>query len=403
MAGLPGSTAGRHDADADVVIAGAGAAGLSAWWHLRHHGPRLGRIVLVDRAIRPDLDHSWAFWGPDDAPFAHLADRAWDEVVVGWPGGTLRQAMPHGQRYHRIRRARFVDAVLAEVEADPGTEVVETEVTGIRDDLDAGIVETADGELAAPVVLQSLRLSPHDAARPVRHPIRQHFGGWEVTTEHPVFDPTAVTFMDLDTPQHDGLAFLYVLPEAPDRALVEHTLFSPTVRDDAFYDGHVGRYLDRIGAGDVVVRARERGAIPMEDRVPGQRWGAHVWNVGGVGGRIKPTTGYAFARIHAQTAHLARTWATTGAPQPLPEPRLLLRLADRLLLHVLHRRPADARPIFEQLFRTIPLDHLLAFLDEETRTLDDLRLMARMPWTPFLAAIAGEVAESAGERARRAT
>ena len=47
----------------------------------------------------------------------------------------------------------------------------------------------------------------------IRHPLRQHFGGWEVTTQRPIFDPHVATLMDFDTEQFGATAFFYVLPD----------------------------------------------------------------------------------------------------------------------------------------------------------------------------------------------
>ena len=310
-------------ADADLIIAGAGCAGLSALSHALRSPARDRRIIVVDRVFEPSDDRTWAFWGTPDAPFAHLADRRWDQVQVRFPGWetTGRLRSPHGipgRTYMRVRRLDYDREILAEATTRPNVHFVAQDIVDIRDEPGAGVIVLPEGELRAPVVLQSARLSPHDRVATVRHPLRQHFGGWEVVTERPVFDPQVVTLMDFDTDQHDGSAFFYVLPDAPDRALVEHTVFSLRPRDHEFYDEHIAARLEALGAGRVTVTRTEYGSIPMEDRSLDQRWGRHVWNIGTVGGMTKPTTGYTFQRIHAQTRHLVSAWATHGVPAPLP-------------------------------------------------------------------------------------
>jgi lycopene beta-cyclase len=395
--------------DADLIIAGAGCAGLSALWHVLRSPARDRRIIVVDRDFEPGDDRTWAFWGTSDAPFAHLADRRWDRVRVAFPDwettGRLHRTDERsraGRRtYMRVRRRDYDRYVLDDASTRPNVRFVAQDLIDIRDDHDGGVVVLPEGELRAPLVLQSVRLSPADRDAPVRHPLRQHFGGWEVRTQHPVFDPDAVTLMDFDTEQHDGTAFFYVLPESPHGALVEHTMFSLDPRDGEFHDEHVRRYLQRLGAGDVTVTRREYGSIPMDDRSRRQRWGDHVWSVGTVGGMTKPTTGYTFQRIHAQTRHLVSAWATDGRPAPLPPPPWRYRFADHTLLNILHHHPDQGRPIFERLFRTTSIDDVLSFLDEDTTCRRDARMVARLPWMPFLRAGAVELGVDLMASARR--
>lgn len=389
--------------DADLIIAGAGCAGLSALSHVLRSPARDRRIVVIDRDFEPGDDRTWAFWGTAEAPFAHLADGRWDRLHVRFPRwettGRLRRTSATSsagpRMYMRVRRRDYDRAVLDEALVRPNVRFVAQDIDDVHDDHDGGVVSLADGELRAPVVFQSVRLAPSDRDEVVRHPLRQHFGGWEVRTERPVFDPHVVTLMDFDTDQHDGAAFFYVLPDAPDRALVEHTLFSLHPRRRDFYDDHVRAHLDRLGAGDVAVTRTEYGVIPMEDRPLRQRWGKHIWNIGTVGGMTKPTTGYTFQRIHDQTRHLVSAWATDGVPSPLPSPPRRYRFADRTLLNILHHHPEHGRPIFERLFRTTPIDDVVAFLDEDTTLFQDTRMMAKLPWNPFLRAGATELAIAA--------
>jgi lycopene beta-cyclase len=158
-----------------------------------------------------------------------------------------------------------------------------------------------------------------------------------------------------------------------------------------FYDTQIRQYLERLGAGDVSIERTEYGNIPMDDRRRGQQWGDHVWNLGTVGGMTKPTSGYTFQRIHAQAAHLVGHWANGTTPTPLPGPAARYRFADRNLLNILHRHPEHGRPIFERLFSTTPIDDVLTFLDEDSTFSSDARMVAKLPWAPFLRATAAEL------------
>jgi lycopene beta-cyclase len=69
----------------------------------------------------------------------------------------------------------------------------------------------------------------------------------------------------------------------------------------------------------------------------------------------------------------------------------LVAFADRTLLNVLHRRPDRGRTVFERLFRSTSIDDVLTFLDERSSLGADARLVAHLPWPPFLRAAASEL------------
>lgn len=95
----------------------------------------------------------------------------------------------------RVRRRNYDREIFDAASAHPNVRFVAQDIVDIRDDRDGGVIALPEGELRAPMVFQSARLSPGDRDTPVRHPLRQHFGGWEVVTERPVFDPQVVTLM----------------------------------------------------------------------------------------------------------------------------------------------------------------------------------------------------------------
>jgi lycopene beta-cyclase len=396
--------------DADLIIAGAGCAGLSALWFAAHLAPPETRIIVIDRSWEPSDDRTWGFWGGPDTPFMDVADRTWQQLHVKFPGWESAQKIGGssnatdgsgslGRVYARVRQRDFDAAIRSFVANRPHLRLIEADIADLVDEPDGGCVMTSVGDFRAPVIFQSVRLSPEDEVAPVRHRLRQHFGGWEVQTEHPIFDPDVATLMDFDTAQtltadpHSPAmtAFFYLLPETRDRALIEYTVFSPDPQPAEFYDSQLHQRLIDLGAGKFDITRREYGVIPMEDRRVHQRSGTHVWNLGTVGGMTKPTTGYTFQRIHTQTRHMVTTWLEHGQPSPLPSPPRRYEFADRTLLNILHHHPERGRPIFERLFRTSPIDSVLTFLEENSSPMSDARLFAGLPWGPFLQAAADEI------------
>lgn len=371
--------------DADLLIAGAGAAGLTTLLHALDAPLPLRRIVVVDADPGVGDRRTWCTWTDRPTGFHALADASWDALTVAFDDGARRLPLQR-HRFVRVRQRTFDEHVWDRALRDPRVEVVQAGITAI-DDLDDGArVVTTAGEIEGGVVVQSV-LDPSGRGTS----LRQHFAGIEVVTSRPVFDPSAATFMDFRTPQDAGASFLYVLPTAPDRALVEHTVLGTTPRSSSWHLARVADHLDGIGAGAFDVTRTEYGAIPMHrHRRPG-RTGRHVHNVGTVGGDTKPSTGFTMGRIQRRIADLVSTWVTDGRPGDGPAPTARHRLADRLLLGVLIHRPDLAPRLFRSMFDTAPIDGLLDFLDERTAPRDELALLHRMEWRPFVAGLAASV------------
>lgn len=385
--------------DYDFIIAGAGCAGLSMAWHLAQSPLRTRRILLLDRSLAPIDDKEWCFWGPGTLPFAEVACKTWDRMTVGFPGRRVTEPLPTNP-YHCVRSQDYHTYVHAALDDCRTLDRVEADIHAIRDEDDGAVVHTSAGTFRARYVFQSCLLAPGDRDRPVHYPLRQHFGGWEITAAPGSWDDSVATLMDFDADQHDGTGFFYCLPFSTDRMLVEYTLFSPTPLPQTAYDDAVRSYLDRLGIHDYAIDRREYGCLPMEDRPLSQRWGQHVFNLGAVGGMLKPTTGYAFQRTHRQVRRLVDTLVQTGTPQPAAPSTRRFRFYDLLLLHILHETPEHGRSIFRRLFLHNPIDRVLQFIGEETHLGQDALIFRRLPYRLFLGAIPPVLRSRVAPRAR---
>ncbi|MEJ7660651.1 MAG: lycopene cyclase family protein [Hymenobacter sp.] len=113
-----------------------------------------------------------------------------------------------------------------------------------------------------------------------------------------------------------------------------------------------------------------------------------IINLGTRAGRAKPSTGYAFRRIQAQSARLAAALAATGRPpRHLTGDRWQFRLFDTLLLDIMQRQGETTRDIFQQLFERNPVERILRFLDEKPSWADNLRVLNSVVPGPFMRSI----------------
>ena len=213
--------------------------------------------------------------------------------------------------------------------------------------------------------------------------LKQHFIGWRIKTDKPVFDAQTPTFMDFGIPQRGNTRFMYTLPFGPDEALVEYTLFSESLLPDAEYETAIADYLSGLlGPSGYEILEREKGMIPMTCNDFSAADSPHLTHIGIAGGWAKPSTGYTFWSSAQKTARLVEA---IKAGKPLRMARKgRFWFYDLVMLEVLHQNNASGSRIFSGMFRTLPPTLILRFLHEQTTLGEDLRVIWACPKGMFL-------------------
>jgi lycopene beta-cyclase len=213
--------------------------------------------------------------------------------------------------------------------------------------------------------------------------LRQHFRGWLIETASPAFEPGTVTFLDFRTSQKNEMRFFYVLPLSARQALVEYVLFNPERCTQA-----IRAYLEGVlGLRDYRVIGEEAGVNLLTDRPFARRLGRHVMAIGVRGGRVKPSSGYAFTRIQDDSRAIVRSLVGHGHPFHVPDGPRLFRWCDSLMLHVMQHEGGRSAAIYSELFRSNPVERVFRFLDEASTPLENAAVIASLPPRPFLAAL----------------
>jgi lycopene beta-cyclase len=375
-------------ADADVVILGAGLAGLTLAARLARECSAL-RVVLVEpRTIYHD-DRSWCFWRPEQHDLSHLVSRRWNTWTFSDAAGkTVRHRVP-GLAYQYVRGSDFYASAQADIAESARVELS----LGVRADsvtaVSGGVrVETSAGTLLARQVIDT---------RPRAAPamLYQSFVGLELECDRPLpFDPNEVTLMGSLASDAEGLSFVYALPLGPNRAIIEWTRFgtSPIQRD------RLNRELDQILAGLGLADVRR---VRTEGGVLAMGLGRHaalpiegVVHAGNAGGALRAASGYGFLRI-ARWAELCteRLLAGREAIGHPEEPRLR-RTFDRIFLQAVRANPERTAEYFLALARGVPPAALVRFLSDGARASDYARIISSLPWSPFIAQAAAPAAFS---------
>ncbi|MGW8885895.1 lycopene cyclase family protein [Streptomyces sp. NPDC055749] len=398
--------------DADVVIVGAGAAGLSLAYQLTGQstaGVRTAvggdvrpapRVVLIDAPIGPlrPPERTWCFWEQGVGDFEEVVAKSWERLCVRGPVGQSWESLPHPWQYKMIRSSAFDQFVDVRLANSPLAERVSATVHGVS--------ETADGVLVSGTMPGGRRLRlraswaydsrPLPKLPPARTTLLQHFRGWFVQLNtrkadaSPWFDTDSACLMDFRTPQPEhGLSFGYVLPLGPDRGLVEYTEFSAATLSTEAYDAALRHYTSEVlGLGSFDIYDTEQGVIPMTDARFSRQVGRRTFRIGTSGGATRPATGYTFAAVQRQSRAIADAYRSGAVPAPPPPHARRSLVMDAVMLRALDTGRVGGADFFTGLFERVPMERMLRFLDGRTSIREDLLLGFATPVLPMLRAVA---------------
>ncbi|WP_091091802.1 lycopene cyclase family protein [Micromonospora nigra] len=375
--------------DVDLALVGGGGAASLVLAALVRHGVRGLRIAVVDPVHRRGQDRTWAFWGQPGSDLDDALAASWQQVEVATPAGRrVLDLTP--LRYAMLRSGPVYDRA-AEAERHLGAIRIRAGVDMLDDDGDRVAIRAGDNPVArARWVLDS---RPRPPSRPGRTNWLQHFRGWWLEADGPLFDPGRAVLMDFRTPQPArGVSFGYVLPVSSRYALVEYTEFSPALLTGAAYDAALTGYRRLLGLDParLTVREVENGVIPMTDGPFTARPSPRVVRLGAAGGATRPSTGFTFSAMHRQADQVAAALAAGRPPVPASAyPRRHLWM-DAVALRALDAGGVGGPEFFDRLFARNPAERVLRFLDGDTTVAEDLAVMRSARLAPMVAATTGD-------------
>ena len=216
--------------------------------------------------------------------------------------------------------------------------------------------------------------------------IWQHFLGWMIETDTPIFDVDKAIMMDFSVDNTTDIQFVYVLPFSNNKALVECTIFSSEVALDMTYEATLQKYIQQKFNCNYKIIAKEKGKIPMQLYQKPTLQHPNIIPIGTAAGCIKPSTGYSFARAMQHTQQIV---AAIQLQQPISQRSFKPRFVfyDSLFLTIIKDKPQVMKPIFTKLFKHNSIKNIFLFLDEQSSLLQDIRIFTRLPKLPFLKAL----------------
>ncbi|RFM26633.1 lycopene cyclase family protein [Deminuibacter soli] len=387
----------------DYIIAGAGCAGLSLLQRMMQN-PFFSKasILLVDQQNKNTNDRTWCFWEQEAGLFDSIVAHSWPAIAVH-TGAFSKHCQLHPYRYKMIRGIDFYNYVLGNVRAQNNITHIQGTVTAMGNGQQYAWIEVEGISYTAGYIFSSILPGTslqQQAKEAGAHYLLQHFKGWVVETDKPVFDAASATFMDFRVSQATGTAFVYVLPFSANKALVEYTQFSSSLLADADYNAALQQYFTAFlpGCGYHVVE-EEKGVIPMTDFVP-QPPGKRVVLIGTAGGDTKASSGYTFRFIQKHTAAIVQRLQQGKQPQvPHSFWYRRFRMYDATLLHILVKQQMQGSAIFGTLFQQNPVQVILRFLDNESSLRDEWQVMRSLPAFVFMRAALQQLLRLPGKKA----
>jgi lycopene beta-cyclase len=368
-----------RDSQFDYILIGGGLSSCLLALALFEGRPG-ARVALVEQQGRLGGNHLWCFHAGDvtgDAGFVTpLVTRRWPSYEVRFP--ELRRTLD--EPYGAVTSDRLHDVVTRAFSQRPGSRLLLSrtaqEVSARRVLLDSG------DELLGGVVIESRGPAAFDSSAGAAY---QKFWGLELELERPTSLQTPL-LMDALVPQRDGFRFMYALPLASRRVLLEDTYFSDTpALDGPRLEAEIMHYAGQLGSVVTRIVRRESGVLPLPTRPPTFAPLADdaALPAGYQGGWFHPVTGYSFplavrlARAIAGAAPeqlRARVW-----PALLREQRSQFRfgvLLNRLLFSAF--APEQRGGAIERFYR-LPAESVRRFYALSLTQTDRLRLLCGRP------------------------
>lgn len=372
----------------DYIIAGSGCAGLSLLYRILKD-PTLSQkeILVIDRAEKSSNDRTWCYWESKKGIFDSIVTHEWKTLEFLTSDFTQRFDLKN-YSYKMIKGIDFYNHILSFAKTFKNVTFKFEKIEKIQTANNYAVVETENNKYTSDFVFNSTNL--FDPAINRENSLLQHFEGWVIKTKNPTFDSKIGTLMDFRVNQENGATFMYVLPTDSHEALIEYTLFSEKILTKEMYKKQLERYIkDDLKIEHYEIIHKEFGIIPMSlskfSRSPNAE--EKIINIGTAGGFTKASSGYTFQFIQKNTEKIINNLLEGNAPNPkITFREKMFEWYDRTLLEVLISKKMTGKEIFSIMFKKLPPEKILKFLDNESTLIDDIKIMSTLPKMPFLLA-----------------
>lgn len=370
----------------DFVIAGAGCSGLSLATSLAKANTKHS-ILLIDNNIHTNQDKTWCFWDTLNSSDLPYTSTVWQnlnfysdnyekkEKILPFNYVGVKSGDFYKYSYDVLKNAKNIDIIEENIERIYGLE-------------SGACLETKTQKFHCQYLFNSTSISSGQSKSNSSYSaLKQHFQGWLVKTEKPVFEKNTATFMDFRTEQHEEVRFFYVLPYSEREALIEYTIFSKQLLADEAYDKQIEKYIqETLQIENFTIIEKEKGIIPMEF-IHQDITHNNIIPIGIVGGALKPSTGFAFSLIQKQVDQIIKSIQSDNLPLFKKKIQNRFSFYDTILLHLLQKKEINKSAIFISLFKGNNIGTILTFLSEKTGIFGEMKIFSTLPIKVFIGAL----------------
>lgn len=379
----------------DYIIAGSGCAGLSLLQRMMKNSFfNNKKILLIDKEQKNANDKTWCFWEQQIGLFEDIVFHRWQQIDFYSNDFSARFDLKPYQ-YKMIRSIDLYETVLREAKQHANIEIKFEDVQSVFSNESYAVAKTAANEFHSDYIFNSIIFNDwkqQALQQKSMYVLLQHFKGWIIETDENIFDERIATFMDFRVNQSEGTTFVYVLPVAKNKALIEYTLFSEKLLEQPAYDAAIENYIHSfLQIKNFTVTHTEFGVIPMTN-FKFSKGENRVINIGVAGGDVKASSGYTFQFIQKRTVKIINDLIDGKSPsltKNLFEKRF--QLYDNILLNVLCNKKISGNKLFATLFKKNKVQNLFKFLDNETSFKEELKIMRSVSLNTFLPAAIKEI------------
>ena len=368
----------------DYIIAGSGCAGLSLLYRLLKTPLLQDKSILVlDQDQRKSNDRTWCFWEKSPGLFESIVHAKWNKLEF-LSTDFKKELNLESYTYKMIQGIDFYNFVINYAKKFKNVSFVQETISSIDNIDKKAVLKTTQNRYTANYIFNSTNLFNPKINE--QNSLLQHFKGWVIKTEKPVFNSEIGRLMDFRVSQENGATFMYVLPTSTTEALVEYTLFSPRVLDKEVYTLELKKYIkEELEIDNYTLIHQESGVIPMSLAKFEQNPKLNVINIGTSGGYTKASSGYTFQFIQKNIIEIINNLVEgNNIIHPTSFKNKYYQWADRTLLDVLLSNKLTGKDVFTQMFQKVPVERILAFLGNESSFLEDLLIFKSFPVKPFL-------------------
>jgi lycopene beta-cyclase len=366
----------------DIAIIGMGCAGSHILLEMMDQ-PELRdkKILVLDDFNAESLDKTWSFWEKGIGKWDSLLSFMWQKGKFQTTKVNLDFSL-NPYRYKKLESKDFIAFAKANVLQQSNITLVESNVESIIES-NVATLKTATQTFKAKLVLDS-RIPKEFFTDKKATTLKQHFLGWQIRTDQDIFDPERFVMMDYRLRDPGTTSFMYILPYSKTEALVEFTYFSADLVKDHVYETYLKQFIrEYLDTKKYEITATEQGVIPMTSYRFDRHHTTLVHKIGTAGGWVKASTGYSFKLGEKRAKILVENYM---AGKPLDEgmQKKRFQFYDEIMLDVLSEHNDKGHLLFENLYTNNPIGRIFAFLDEETRFSQEVKIMLPLTSMPFI-------------------